>query len=185
MTASKMQRKNRGNQREKKRSRREGKSKYTLQALDCASIPDDEKKLQSDANPNPKAKLPCDPFCPGYNPCPFFQNAESPFPMSLKVKLHVVALKHHASLALQERTRHLSHLSGLDKTVPLGGALRRLAELDKSAALEGVALRELHHVACATCGGERSAVGREARGFRSLAGGCEFFLGSGCSALLR
>jgi hypothetical protein len=185
MTASKMQRKNRGNQREKKRSRREGKSKYTLQALDCASIPDDEKN----SNPMPiriqKQNSRVILSTRDIIHVPFFQNAESPFPMSLKVKLHVVALKHHASLALQERTRHLSHLSGLDKTVPLGGALRRLAELDKSAALEGVALRELHHVACATCGGERSAVGREARGFGSLAGGCEFFLGSGCSALLR
>lgn len=102
--------------------------------------------------------------------------------MSSKVELHRVALKHHASLALQEWTGHLCHLAGLDETVPLGGALRCLAELDQSAALQSVALRQLHHVACTAGGGERSAV-NGARGFGRLAGWGELLLGSGRVAL--
>jgi hypothetical protein len=147
------EKKHKGNQREGKREGKR-KGKYTLKALDCASIPDDEKTTPADPMqwPNPKKQnshsfhpIPI----PGYNPCSFSKR-QIQVPMSLKVKLHGVALKHHSSLALQEWTRHLSHFAGLNKTVPLGGTLRCLAELDKSAALEGVALCELHHIASAT-----------------------------------
>ena len=87
---------------------------------------------------------------------------------------YIVTLEDHPALALQERTGHLGNFTTLNQAVPLGWALRCLAELDEGTTLQGVALGELHHVACTAGGGERSAVG--ARRLGCLTRGCELFL---------
>ena len=71
---------------------------------------------------------------------------------------YIVTLEDHPALALQERTGHLGNFTTLNQAVPLGWALGRLAELDEGAALQGVALRELHHVACTASGGQWGTV---------------------------
>jgi len=71
---------------------------------------------------------------------------------------YALVLEDHSALALQEGTGHLGGFPALDQAVPFGWALRRLAELDEGAALQRIALGELHHVACTASSSEGSTV---------------------------